>query len=291
MKKLRLIYNPYSGSRTFGENLDLIIGLLQNSGYEVCPFRIGGSLPLSEAFGSEFSAFAAAGGDGTINIVLNHIMNKGLNHIPLAVFPSGTANDFASFLDLPQNSEEICKIIGENRTVPLDIGKAGTKYFINVCAGGLFSDISSIIDNNLKANIGRLAYYIEAVRQITEYTPLELKITASEGKVFHEKAVLFLALNSSGTGGIKNLTPAADMQDGHLDFLFFRDCDVLEVPKLLIQYFKGELPKNKNILHFKDKSVKIECFGGKTTTDIDGEVGDNLPLTIENIPKAIKLFL
>lgn len=291
MKKIRLIYNPYSGNRTFGGNLDLIINILQNAGYQVCPFRIGSKLSLADAFTPDFDAFAAAGGDGTINIVLNHIMNKKLNHIPLAIFPSGTANDFASFLNLPKNPEEICKIIAENRTVPLDIGKAGTKYFINVCAGGLFSDISTTIDNNLKANIGRLAYYIEAVRQITEYTPMSLKITDSEGRVFHEKTVLFLALNSSGTGGIKNLTPAADMQDGHFDFLFFRDCDLTEIPNILLQYFKGELSKNKNILYFKDSKIKIECFGGKTATDIDGELGDKLPLTIENIPKAINLFL
>ncbi|MCD8089512.1 MAG: YegS/Rv2252/BmrU family lipid kinase [Clostridiales bacterium] len=292
MKKLRLIYNPFSGERTFGGNLDLCIELLQKAGYIVCPVRIGDGIDISETLSDDFDVIAVSGGDGTINIVLNLIMNKGLNHIPLAVFPSGTVNDFASFLGLSKNPENICKIIAEGKAEELDVGKAGDKYFINVCAGGLFSDISTSIDNNLKANIGKLAYYMEALRQITEYKPLKLRITDSNGRVFDEDVVLFLCLNSSGTGGIKNLSPAASIQDGLLDFLFIRDCDITEIPDILLKYFMGRLTKNKNVLYFKDSRVKIEADKRcKCTTDVDGELGSNLPLTIENIHKAVRLFI
>ncbi|MCD7906042.1 MAG: YegS/Rv2252/BmrU family lipid kinase [Clostridiales bacterium] len=292
MKKLRLVYNPFSGERTFGGSLDVCIKLLQEAGYIVCPVRIGDNINIGEALTEDFDAFAVAGGDGTVNIVINLIMKKKLNHIPLAIFPSGTANDFASFLQLPKKPEDICEIIARGETTALDIGRAGSKYFINVCAGGLFSDISTTVDNSLKANIGKLAYYMEAVRQITEYKPLSLKITDSKGKVYNEKAVLFLCLNSSGTDGIKNLSPAASIQDGLFDFLFIRDCDVREIPDLLLKYLTGQLSKNKNILYFKDHCVNIELAeGNKTATDVDGELGDELPLTIENIHRAVKLFI
>ncbi|MCD7778136.1 MAG: hypothetical protein LUH47_06510, partial [Clostridiales bacterium] len=195
-------------------------------------------------------------------------------------------------LQLPKKPEEICKIIAENRIAEIDVGKAGDKYFINVCAGGLFSDISTSIDNNLKANIGKLAYYIEAVRQMAEYKPLHLKITDSKGKIYDERVVLFLCLNSSGTGGIKNLSPAASIQDGLFDFLFIRDCDMTEIPDLLLKYITGRLSENKNILYLKDHLVKIEMTeGSKAATDVDGELGSDLPLTIENIHKAVKLFI
>ncbi len=292
MKKLRLIYNPFSGERTFGGSLDLCIDLLQKAGYIVCPVRIGDCINIDDVLTEDFDVFAVSGGDGTLNIVLNIIMNKGLNHIPLAIFPSGTANDFASFLRLPKKPEAICQIIARGKTEDHDIGKAGDKYFINVCAGGLFSDISTSIDNDLKANIGKLAYYLEAIKQMTEYKPLKLKITDSGGRVFEESVVLFLCLNSSGTGGIKNLSPAASIQDGLFDFLFIRDCDVTEIPDILIKYFMGKLTQNKNILYFKDSSVRIEADKRcKCATDVDGELGSNLPLTIENIHKAVKLFI
>lgn len=292
MKKLRLIYNPFSGDRAFGSSLDACIKILQGYGWLLCPVRIDDNINIEDTLTEDFDAFGVSGGDGTINIVLNAIMNKGLDHIPLGVFPSGTANDFASYMRLPKAPEDICHIIGRGNTTRLDVGKAGDKYFINVCAGGLFSDISTTIDNDLKAVIGKMAYYGEAIRQITEYKPLNLKITDSRSCVYEESVCLFLSLNSSGTGGIKNITPEADMQDGLLDFIFIKDCELTEIPNILIGYMMGTHTENKNIIYFKDRSVRIECSDSeRTETDVDGEKGDSLPLTIESIPKAIKLFI
>ncbi|MCD7778135.1 MAG: lipid kinase, partial [Clostridiales bacterium] len=71
MKKIRLIYNPFSGERVFGGSLDVCIKILQEAGYIVCPVRIGNNIDIGEMLTEEFEAFAVAGGDGTINIIIN----------------------------------------------------------------------------------------------------------------------------------------------------------------------------------------------------------------------------
>ena len=126
MKKLKLIYNPYSGDKTFKFDLDIYVTNLQEAGYEVHMFRTikKGDIEnhLKEVPKDFYDAFIIAGGDGTINIVVNSLMKYGLNHIPIAIIPVGTANDFARFLKLPKEPDDACKIIANNNTIPVDVG-------------------------------------------------------------------------------------------------------------------------------------------------------------------------
>ena len=98
MKKLKLFYNPFSGNKSFKFDLDVCIGIFQEGGYEVHPFRTlhPGDIDTHIAtMDPNYDIIVASGGDGTVNIVLNAMMRRGL-HIPLGIIPSGTANDFAT---------------------------------------------------------------------------------------------------------------------------------------------------------------------------------------------------
>ena len=100
MKKLKLFYNPFSGNKSFKFDLDVCIGIFQEGGYEVHPFRTlhPGDIDTHIAtMDPNYDIIVASGGDGTVNIVLNAMMHRGL-HIPLGIIPSGTANDFATYL-------------------------------------------------------------------------------------------------------------------------------------------------------------------------------------------------
>ena len=100
MKKLKLIYNPFSGNKSFKFDLDVCIGIFQEGGYEVHPFRTLHPGDIDEHIATmdpNYDVVVASGGDGTVNIVINAMMRRGL-HIPLGIIPSGTANDFATYL-------------------------------------------------------------------------------------------------------------------------------------------------------------------------------------------------
>ena len=293
MKKLKLIYNPFSGDKTFKFDLDIYVENLQNAGYEVHMFRSikNGDIDqhLKDIERAYYDAFIISGGDGTINIVINAMMNYNLNDIPIAIIPSGTANDFASFLKLPIEPDNACKIIADNKTVAVDVGLCNDRYFINVCAGGLFANVSEKIDKNLKDALGKFAYYISALQEMHTYKPINLKIINNK-ETIEDKFDLFLVLNSSGTGSIKKLSPSASISDGYLDFVGFRNVGLADLPGFAIKFLKGEYLKHDKIVFFQDKKIIIESKE-EVYADLDGEKGDKLPIKIQNIPKAIKIFV
>ena len=124
--KVLLIYNPKSGSGMFQSNLDKIVAKFQSRGMIVVPLRADGSVSI-ESFLSglneaQYRKIIAAGGDGTINIVVNAMMKNDL-HVPLALFPAGTANDFAHYFDIPTDIDGMLSIALEDNYMDADLGK------------------------------------------------------------------------------------------------------------------------------------------------------------------------
>lgn len=296
LKKLKLIYNPFSGDKSFKFDLDACVLKFQSAGYEVHLFRSINKNDIDEHFKEikkgNYDAFVVSGGDGTINIVINAMMNNNLNDVPLGIISSGTANDFAAFLKLPKETEHCCDIIIKNNIKYVDVGKVNNKYFINVCAGGLFSNISQNVDKDFKDCLGKLAYYIKGIEQIPKFAPVPVRITNSK-EVIESTINLFLVLNSSGTGGIEKLAPDASINDGLFDFIAFRNFVWHELPGLLLKFLKGDYLNDTRIIYFKDNNIKIEDLSDDnriSETDLDGEQGPDMPVEIENIHNAVRIF-
>lgn len=297
LKTMKLIYNPFSGDKNFKNKLDACLLKFQSVGYDVHIFRSiehnDIEAHLKEASKRyKYDAFVISGGDGTINILMNAVMKLGLNDAPIGIIPSGTANDFASFLKLPKNIDECCDIICNGKTQAVDIGLANDKYFINVCAGGLFSNVSMDVDKDIKDVLGKFAYYIKGLEQIPGFTPMKMRITNSTAS-FEDEIILFLVLNSSGTGGIENLSPGASISDGLFDFVAFKGVSFGSITSLVLKFFKGDYLNDKRIIFFKDNYIKIENLSSDQRfiqTDLDGECGPEMPVTIKNIHYAVNIF-
>ena len=296
MKKFKLIYNPFSGGGFFKDNLDIFIQCMQGYGYEVSLFRACEVGDIDRYFASaerDFDVLGVSGGDGTINLVVNAMMARGFNDIPLALIPSGTANDFCSFLGIPQDIEECCAVIAAGNLEYADLGLINNeRYFINVCAGGLFSNVSLEIDKTFKDLFGKVAYYIKAMEQLSTFKPIPMRITSSEG-VYEDNINLFLVLNSSGTGGIDGISPHASINDGLLDLVAFANIPWPDLSKFVFDFLKGEHLSSDGIIFFKSDTIKIENLSPDkrfTTTDIDGERGPEMPVEIKTVKKAIKIF-
>ena len=296
MKKLKLIYNPFSGNKGFKFDIDVCVGIFQEGGYEVHLFRTQKKGDIQRhilEMDENYDVIVISGGDGTVNIAVNALMQRGL-HIPMGIIPSGTANDFASFLGLKSGKvEDSCRIIASTEPKDIDIGVVNDSiYFINVCAGGLLTNVSQTVDTDVKNALGSLSYYLKGVEQLPNFTKIPFRITTSNS-VVEEMFYLFMVLNSAGTGGFMNIAPDASITDGKFDFVGIKAKPVLELPILFLKIFSGELINDSGVIYLRDHQFKIEClkedFKIREST-VDGEEGPPMPLNIKVLPKALPVF-
>ncbi len=289
MRKVRFIYNPYSGENAILSELDNVIKIHQNYGYQIVPYRIERGRDIIEALDyidKSYSYILVAGGDGTVDSVLNAMMKKGIK-LPIAILPVGTANDFGKFIEMPQNVTEACKRIVKSKPQPVDIGKINNKYFINVASTGLFTDISQKTDVHLKNAIGKLAYYIKGLEELPNFRKLKVNITSKEYN--YDGEMYLLLLFNGKTAGNLNLATKADIQDGMLDLILFKAVPVIELLPLFLKVLRGDHLDSEKVVYFKTNDVLIEC-DEDIVTDIDGEKGPEFPLRVQCIKGGIEVL-
>ncbi|HHD2751388.1 TPA: YegS/Rv2252/BmrU family lipid kinase [Clostridium perfringens] len=289
MKKVRFIYNPYSGENAILKELDKIITMHQEKGYTIVPYRIQRGVDVINALDvvdSTYEYILIAGGDGTIDTVVNAMKKRGID-IPIGIIPVGTANDFAKHLGMPQDAGACVEQILDSHAVGVDLGKVNDNYFVNVLSTGLFTDVSQKTDTNLKNTIGKLAYYLKGLEELPNFRKLDVKITAN-GTVFNEPIYLMLVFNGQTAGNFK-LATKAKVQDGFLDVVIFKACHIPELIPMFIKVLKGEHLEDSRIEYIKTDELLIES-NEEIVTDIDGERGPDFPLRVQCVKDGIQVL-
>jgi YegS/Rv2252/BmrU family lipid kinase len=293
MKKLRLIYNPYSGDRRFKDVADSCAEIFFGAGFLTYIIRVTGETAMDTAIGdlSDEDTLVIAGGDGTINMAINAMKKHGKTS-PLGIIPTGTANDFACFLDMPKDPRSAAEVLANGQMIFADLGCANGQFFNNVCGGGLFINVSHSLNNDLAKSIfGKLAYYIKGLGQLPNITPLPLRIT-TDSAAYEEDFALFLVLNSGGCGGFNKISPNASISDGLLDFIAFRSMSMKDIAGLFLKILAGEHLDDHRVLFSHESSIKIEYLGTDSiSTDVDGEPGPKMPLNITCEKGALNLIV
>jgi YegS/Rv2252/BmrU family lipid kinase len=290
MNKVKFIYNPFSGENTIITDIDKVIDVHQKHGYTIVPYRISFEYELSKAFediDNTYKYILVAGGDGTVDTVVNHMKHLNIN-LPIAVLPTGTANDFAKFLGIPHDVGLACEQILTSETKRLDIGKINDKYFVNVASTGLFTDISQKTSVTLKNTMGKLAYYVKGIEQLPNFKKLKIKVESKEVQ-YDGDMYLMLIFNGQTAGNLKFAYKAA-VDDGFLDVIIIKAGTIKDMVALLIKMLRGEhLEDAHNLIYFKTDKVYVECHED-LVTDIDGERGPDFPLTIECVKGGINVL-
>ncbi len=294
MRKIKLIYNSGAGQSKFRYFLDTILEKFMQNGFEVSMFRASKKTNLYEFLKDvdkeKYYAIVVAGGDGTINRVVNVIMQNNIK-TPLGIIPAGTSNDFARHIKMPSNFSECIDRILTGNIQKVDVGLVNNKYFINVCAAGLFANASQKADKNLKNALGKVSYFITAAEQLVRFRPFTVKIE-TEKDIIIEKINVFLVFNGSSVGGIDKLTTDPSVQDGLLDVVILKNFKFYQVPSIVLNVLRGNHYEDENIIYLREKWININKIKGKCDgIDVDGEEGPTFPLKIKCVEKGLNMFL
>jgi len=231
-----------------------------------------------------FEIVVAAGGDGTLNEVLNGIVDapKGFERARLGVLPLGTVNVFAREVRIPLKLKDALQTLRTGRETLIDLGtvdyqengKPTRRCFAQLAGAGLDARAIELVDWRLKKKIGPLAYIVAGLRALTER---QVKIKVSDGKK-EEVGELALIGNGSLYGGQFRIFPPADMRDGLLEVCVFAKANfgmlLRCAPKLLL---RGTLP-HAATANFRSETLTLTS-DSKVPFEVDGEFGGYLPAT------------
>ena len=293
MKKIRLVYNKSAGQNKGSEIISDIIGIFNENGFEVTAFRACKENSAERFIAStpkDTYAIVVAGGDGTINKVVN-FMKKHNVEVPLGIIPAGTSNDFALHLGIYGDIEKAIKRIIDGNVEGVDIGKVNDRYFVNILAAGMFSGTSHKTDKRLKDVLGHASYFITAAKEPFEQKPFKIRIETEDG-IVEETVVVIMIFNGSSVGRIDLFSDNSSIQDGLLDIVMLRNGKVSETLKILSEFEDGKFVENDNVAYIKEKKFRISLVEGKcTATDTDGDEGPELPFYVECVEKGINMFM
>ena len=294
--RLKIILNPSSGRETARSNIENVLsylamkGSIERADINYTAKRFDAMNFAIDTDPEEYDMLIAAGGDGTINEVVTGIMRSEID-IPVAIYNSGTVNDFATINRLPSSPAEFARMLEDPELVRVDCGKAGDSYFMNVLAGGSFADVIYNVQPDLKTALGPVAYWISAMKDIPSLNSSQHILIRNGDETIETDAVMFFVSNTSSVGGFRNLMSRADVTDGLLDVMVLKKMERSEIMPLFGKIIVGDHINSDKVIYFQATDFSIEAPDAESTItlDLDGEKGPSLPIRISCVPRAINL--
>ena len=203
----------------------------------------------------------AAGGDGTVNQIVNGMMRARSARTPrLAVIPLGTANDFAKGLQIPTDVRAAAELAVRGTPVPVDVAMVNQQCFVNVSTGGFGPDITEEASSKAKARFGKLAYLFTAVRKLAQLEPAHA-VFESDGRIVYEGPFFFFAVgNARHTGGGTPVTPRANYSDALLDFALVTGNKRRDFVTLLPDLRAGKHTNDPDVLYLRTRSLRVRAL-------------------------------
>ena len=248
----------------------------------------------AEAVREGIETIVAAGGDGTLNEVLNGIGEAdGFERCRLGVLPLGTVNVFARELKIPLKLEPAWQIIrnGNERRIDLPFAEHGTtprterRWFAQLAGAGLDARAIELVDWQLKKKIGPLAYVWAGLKALMEEKP-RLTATWAEGRL---EGQLVLIGNGRLYGGDFATFQAAQLDDGKLDVCVFERVNFGTLlrcagPLLLANRLPESVVRRVQTAGFTLSGPDSAAF------ELDGELAGQLPVRFAVVPRGLRVI-
>lgn len=292
--RARVICNPSSGGGTYDpDELREKLG-----GFEIDWIQTDGPDDAVEA-AEEWrdGLLIVAGGDGTINDVVNGLGNAGFPaSVTLALLPAGTGNDLAATLCIPEDPDLAEAIIRRSRVRTLDVARVrsegvGERFFVNVATGGIGAEISDVNDDEMKSRWGKLSYPRASLAIARDFDVRETTLYL-DGREHHVRAVNMAIGNCRYAGGGWLAAPRANPEDGLLDVVVIEDMGLLKILALApAALAKSDYLDKEGVLSTRAKEIRVETRPPGLSFTADGEVIGDEPMEFTIIPHALNIIV
>lgn len=288
-----LIYNPKAGG---AESIkDFFHHLTGAHRCEVRAVSEGHSASglAREAVDEGFARIVVAGGDGTVNGVVNGIAPD-FNRVVLAVLPLGTGNDLARALGFSaENPRQAAEAVFEAATERIDLIRirsgTATSYCVNVANAGLGGHVAGDVRVGDKQRWGALAYWMTSVSRLVSMNPVQVRMAIDERKM--EVAAFGLAIaNGRFVGGGFPIAPRACLNDGLMDITVVPLLPPLELMAAGLNFTLGRNHREDRIRSYSGKRVHVVAES-EIPFSVDGEPIRRLEGVFETVPRALRVVV
>ena len=235
---------------------------------------------LARAAAQEFDVVVALGGDGTANEVINGLISakkEGLGVAVLGVIGAGRGNDFADTLAIPDDLNSACRVLLQNQSRPIDIGRVfggdvpDGRYFGN-CLGVGFDAIATIEASKLPKMGGFLSFLLAILKTIILYNKAPVSTVTFDEESVTQPSLMISVMNGRRLGGGFIMAPKAEPDDGSFDLCIAHQVSRRRVLTLLPHFLKGSQASQPEILTGKAASIFITSAEGALPAQTDGEI-------------------
>ena len=243
----------------------------------------------------------AVGGDGTLNEVLNGMIQDGTAIKPdasLGVISTGTGSDFARTLGLPRDMVAEARRLAKARTKrSIDVGEviypvngeSASRYFINVAGMGFDGEVIQRIEKNGKRGAGTLPYLTTLILTISAYHNKDLTLKV-DGQPVRGRMNAVVVSNGKYFGGGMMVAPHALLDDGQFDVITIGDMNTFEVLMNTPKIYKGTHLSHPKVSEYHGRTVQVEPEQ-QMLIQVDGELVGPGPATFRIHPGMMNLWV
>jgi YegS/Rv2252/BmrU family lipid kinase len=297
--KARLIYNPTAGPWDVRRALDHICSFLEDHGWSVelrLTQKSGDATNLAcEAAQSGYDAAIVAGGDGTVNEVVNGLVGS---ETAMAVLPVGTGNVWAKQLHIPTHTlthplrlQETAAGLVEGTIRAIDVGQVNDRYFLCWAGIGLDAKVTTQMEPRQRhiKRLGALPYAIAAVLVARDFKGVRTRVYL-DGRMVRGHTLLILVSNiQQYYGGLFEIAPAAKIDDGLLDVFVFKGLGFQYAVRHLLKVLSQRYLQDPQVVHRQARHVEVHTEY-PLPIQADGDVVGDTPVVLKVAPRALRIL-
>jgi len=290
-----VIWNPGAGSTAAASEARKL--LEQRPEYEVCetPSRDEALAAIHSAIKLGCRNVIAAGGDGTVNAVLQALADCDpdvLRETSLGILPLGTGNDLARTLQIPLDPLAALEVLSRKATIPGDIVRfhSGTENRVvsNMCTAGNTGQYLTTLTPDMKQRWGPFCYLRGVIQVLADLQAYTVRVQFDAAPWETVSLLNLFVANGQTTGAGLTVAPMARVDDGWLDVILIQDGDAGEIAALTVNYVMDDFLRHPLVMHRRVRSLAVESAAAFPVT-IDGDVVTDQPFQITLDPQHVRL--
>mgnify|MGYP000168033571 CR=1 FL=1 len=238
-----------------------------------------------QAAGAGFDIVIAAGGDGTINEVVN---STACSSVTVGIIPLGTANVIARELDIPIGDiPAACSIVVSGGSRRIDLGRASGRWFAAMAGFGFDAAVVHSVDRRTKRAIGVGAYAAAVAKELAKLKPACYSLDL-DGSLIETEASVVLAANSACYAYGVKVAADAEIDDGLLDIVVFEKSKLNRVGFLCQSalVLMGVRAADFGVKTFRVKELEVRS-SPNVLMQLDGDEWGSTPAKVEVVPRAL----